>query len=248
MLRYSLVALACALVLLVAPSGASPKQDGLPAKYDKAPYNKMSLSVGAPNRGRQLRAKRLRKQPFLRIKKDSRANVYGHPALVKMLYRTARDIRRSARQSVLLVGDLSSKSGGPLTKHRSHQSGRDADVAFYATTAKGKPAKLDSLVAFKGNGEAKDGSGLRFDDWRNWLLVQSWLRDRRAGISHIFVSGPLRARLLRFARKDKRYRRYADKAARLLKRPKDSSAHDDHFHLRISCPKRQSDICREESL
>jgi penicillin-insensitive murein endopeptidase len=246
MLRWSFLTLSCALLLLAAGDGHASSR--LPAKYDNAPYSKMSLSVGAPNRGRQVRAKRLRKKPFLRIKKNSRGNVYGHPALVNMLYRTARDIKRSARGSVLLVGDLSNKTGGPLPKHRSHQSGRDADIAFYATTAKGKRVELDRFVAFKGNGEAKDGSGLVFDDWRNWLLVQSWLRDRRAGISHIFVSRPLRARLLRFARKDKRYRKYADKAARLLKRPHDSSAHDDHFHVRISCPKRQGDICKEESL
>jgi penicillin-insensitive murein endopeptidase len=256
MLRAPTTLRAWLLAALVVCLGLSVEADGharsragsLPDKYEKSPYNKMSLSVGAPNKGWQLRAARLKKKPYLVIKKNSKGNSYGHPALVKMIYRTARDISRSARRSVLLVGDLSSKKGGALAGHRSHQSGRDADVAFFAKNSKGKPVKLDTFVSFGQSGKAKDGSDLEFDDWRNWMLVMGWLRDKRAGISHIFVSSGLRRRLLDFARNDKRYRKYHDVAAKLLKQPEDSSPHDDHFHVRISCPKRQDDICREESL
>jgi penicillin-insensitive murein endopeptidase len=101
-------------------------------------------------------------------------------------------------------------------------------------------------VAFGADGKAKDGSGLVFDDWRNWLLLQSWITDKRAGLSHIFVSRPLKARLLAFARKRPAYKKHVQQALRLLKEPKNADAHDDHFHVRIACPKRQSDICREE--
>ncbi len=205
----------------------------------------MSLSVGNPNHGWQVRAKKLRKRPYLHLKKGS--HPYGHPALVLMLYRSAKEVARGAHGSVMLVGDLSRKEGGPLAGHRSHQSGRDADVAFYATDAKGKPVTLDHFVTFDGEGKARDGSGLEFDERRNWLLVQSWVRDRRAGLSHIFVSMPLRARLLRYGAKHRRYKKYVREATKLLKQPEDSSPHDDHFHVRISCPKRQDEICREES-
>ncbi|MCA9642701.1 MAG: penicillin-insensitive murein endopeptidase, partial [Myxococcales bacterium] len=128
-----------------------------------------------------------------------------------------------------------------------HQSGRDADVAFYQLDAKGKPIDAKSMVAFDANGKAKDGSGAQFDDYRNWLLVKSWVDDNRAGLSHVFVSTPLRKRLLDFARHDKRFKSYMNKAAVLLKQPANSSAHDDHFHVRISCPKRQEEICKEQS-
>ena len=162
-----------------------------------------------------------------------------------MLYRTARDIARSAKGATMLVGDLSRKEGGPLAGHASHQSGRDADIGFYVKNSKGRRVVPKRFIAFDGSGKAKDGSGYRFDDWTNWLLVQSWIRDHRAGISHIFVSRPLRKRLLDFARARPAFEKYLPAAERLLKQPEDSAAHDDHFHVRIACPKRQEEICHE---
>ncbi len=237
--------LALGAILLVswrAPAAAKEKK--LPEKFNKSPYSLMSLSVGTPNSGWQLRAKKLKSSPHLRVKKGSGAFVYGHPALVLMLHRTSRDVGRMARGAKMLVGDLSAKSGGPLSGHRSHQSGRDADVGFYVRDPKGRAVTLDRFRQFGGDGKAKDGSGYMFDDHRNWLLVQSWIQDRRAGISHIFVAKPLRKRLLDYARKNKNYKLHLNAAAVLLKQPRSSSAHDDHFHVRIACPKRQAEICR----
>lgn len=231
------------------PAVAGSKQDELekklPEKFRKSPYSLMSLSVGHPNDGFQLRAKRLKSSSYVRVRSSKLA--YGHPALILMLKRTAKQIGRSARGSRLLVGDISAKNGGHLSGHASHQSGRDADVAFYQLDAKDRPIDAKRMVAFDGNGKAKDGSGLQFDTYRNWLLVKSWVDDNRAGLSHVFVSTPLRKRLLDFARNDKRYKSYVGKAAMLLKQPANSSAHDDHFHVRISCPKRQAEICKEQS-
>ncbi len=232
--------------LVAEPMGqAAGKTRSLPKRYQKAPYSLMSLSVGHPNAGWQVRAAKLKPRNGLKIKKGSRKHCYGHPSLVKMLYRSSRDIARTASGSVMVVGDLSAKGGGRLAGHQSHQSGRDVDIAFYAKDKKGKPVVLDKFVAFDAKGKAKDGSGLQFDDWRNWLLVQSWLKDRRAGLSHIFVSRGLRSRLLRFAKSRKSFRKHVPRAQELLKQPEDSSAHDDHFHVRIACPGRQADICHE---
>lgn len=243
---WAVATLLAAIVIWPAGLAArSNKPPDLPKKFRKAPYSLMSLSIGHPNAGRQVRAKRLKTRPYLKIKQGSSGVAWGHPALVKMLYRTARDIARSAKGSVLLVGDLSGKHGGPLPGHASHQSGRDADVAFYVKSKQGKPVRQERFVAFGGDGKAKDGSGLQFDDWRNWLLVQCWLKDHRAGISHIFVSRALRKRLLDFARGRPAFRKLVPEAERLLKQPEDSTAHDDHFHVRISCPKKQEEICRE---
>lgn len=217
----------------------------LPPKYEKPPYSLMSLSVGAPNDGWHIRPIKISKRKYLALKSGSGSRGYGHPALVKMLYRTARDIARSVPGSVMLVGDLSSERGGPISGHHSHQSGRDADIAFYAKNKKGKSVRLDRFVAFRGDGTAKDNSGYVFDDYRNWLLVQSWLKDHRAGISFIFISRPLRKRLLEYASGHPTFKRYVKEAAALMREPANAEAHDDHFHVRISCPKRQDEICRE---
>jgi penicillin-insensitive murein endopeptidase len=164
-----------------------------------------------------------------------------------MLRRSAADVAKAVPGSVMLVGDLSYKQGGAIGGHRSHQSGRDADIAFYVRYAKDRPVVRPTFVAFDGEGRARDGSGLTFDDRRNWLLVQSWARDRRAGLSHIFVSAPLRKRLLAFANRHPEFRKYRGEAVALLKQPEVGEDHSDHFHVRISCPSRQAEICREQS-
>jgi penicillin-insensitive murein endopeptidase len=239
-----------ALVTLLALTRPDPQPDfehKLPAKFSKRPFDKMSLTIGHPNEGSQLRAKRLTRSRELHVRKSSGERVYGYPSLVLMLHRSARDVAKAAAGSVLLVGDLSTKDGGPLSGHHSHQSGRDADVGFYVTNIKDRPIASKEFVAFDGDGKAKDGSGVRFDDRRNWLLVESWVKDRRAGLAHVFVSDPLRARLLRFARERARHAPYAEKAAVLLQQPENGEPHDDHFHVRISCPMNLTEICRNES-
>jgi penicillin-insensitive murein endopeptidase len=242
--------IAAALVTLLAlarpePSGeALPK---LPGKFSNRPFDKMSLTIGHPNEGYQLRAKKLTSTPELQVRKSSRDRAYGYPSLVLMLHRSARDVAKAAAGSVLLVGDLSMKGGGFLNGHRSHQSGRDADVGFYVTNLRDRAVASQEFVAFDGDGKSKDGSAVRFDDRRNWLLVESWVKDRRAGLAHVFVSDPLRARLLRYARAHPRYAPYADKAAALLEQPENGEPHDDHFHVRISCPENLTEVCRNES-
>ena len=219
----------------------------LPKKFQSAPYSRMSLSVGYPNDGSQVRAKRLKPSKYVKLKPGSEGKSYGHPALVLMLERSAKELQRAATGSVLVVGDLSDANGGPLSGHRSHQSGRDADVAFYVLDENGKQIVLDHYVKFDAHGKALDGSGYVFDDWRNWLLVESWVRDRRAGLSHIFISRPLRQRLISYASKQPAFRQYVPEVSALLKQPEEGEPHDDHFHVRVSCPKEQSEICREQS-
>jgi penicillin-insensitive murein endopeptidase len=238
------VALACTTIVAM---GAARDLPELPAKFRSGRLAMLSLSGGYPNDGWQLRGKRLRRTRELRIREASKDRVYGHPALVLMLGRSARDVAKAAPGSVLLVGDLSAKGGGPISGHKSHQSGRDADVAFYVTDLRGKRIASTDYVAFDGDGKAKDGRPCLFDDERNWFLVESWARDRRAGLSHVFVSWPLRERLLKFARERPRFARYLTEATALLKQPENGEAHDDHFHVRITCPAEEQEICRSES-
>lgn len=235
-----------ALLLGSAPAQARQRSDSeLPEKYRKSPYALMSLSVGLPNAGWQLRAKKLSSSPQLWIQNKSVPYTYGHPSLVLMLHRTSKQIARQSPGSVLLVGDLSREFGGPLSGHRSHQSGRDADVGFFVTDAKGRPLNSRRLLAFDAAGRARDGSGLRFDDYRNWLLVQLWLKDDRAELEHVFVASHLRRRLLDFARARPSFRRYVDGAAQFLRQPTKGLPHDDHFHIRIACPNRQQELCAD---
>ena len=235
----------CVVLALAAASYGKHSEVQLPDAFRAFPYSLMSLSVGTPARGWQLRAKKLRASEYLIIKDTSQHAVFGHPALVLMLQRTAKQMVRNVESQPLVVGDLSSEEGGPLYGHHSHQSGRDADVGFFALNADGEPQHLERFVTYDGHGHAKDGSGLIFDDYRNWLMVLTWLKDERAGIKHVFVSTPLRRRLLEFARSRPAFAKYADDAAKFLLQPRNASRHDDHFHVRIACPDRQRGLCRD---
>jgi penicillin-insensitive murein endopeptidase len=230
-------------------SAASPAHqhtnDELPEKYRKYPFVTKSLSVGLPNAGWQLRAKKLHASRDLWIQDKSIPYSYGHPSLVLMLYRTAKQMARQTKGSVLLVGDLSREFGGPLAGHKSHQSGRDADVGFFVTDTHGRPINSRRLVAFDAAGKARDGSDVRFDDYRNWLLVQLWLKDSRAALEYVFVASHLRRRLLDFARARPAFVRYVEDASQFLRQPTNGLPHDDHFHVRIACPDGQQELCSE---
>ncbi len=207
--------------------------------------SKTSLSIGSPNAGSQTRAKRLRKSPWLAIFEKSKDRAYGHPSLVLMLQRSAKQVGKAFRGAKLFVGDLSTEEGGPLSGHHSHQSGRDADLAFYMRDGEGKIVAPKKFVAFGADGKAKDGSDLRFDDAMNWALVESFAKDHRAGLAYIFVSKPLKARLLAYANRHERHKKYVKKVSALFVQPDNAEPHDDHFHVRIRCPKGQETVCKE---
>jgi penicillin-insensitive murein endopeptidase len=245
-LLLAAAALLAPLVLTPLAAARPHSNEELPEQYQKSPFALMSLTVGTPTQGWQIRAKKLRMNDQLWIQDKSRDYTYGHPALVLMLHRTAKQIARQTPGSVLLIGDLSREHGGPLTGHRSHQSGRDADVGFFVTDSKDNPINAKRLVAFDSEGRARDGSRVRFDDYRNWLLVQLWLKDTRARLQYVFVASHLRRRLLDFAQARPAFRKYAKPAARFLRQPSNALPHDDHFHIRIACPKRQAALCTKQ--
>jgi len=168
---------------------------------------------------------------------------------VGAIARAAEAVARKHKGSVLYVGDLSAKNGGPLPVHKSHQSGRDADLGMYGADAKGRGMPLRRFVAFDGAGRARDGSPVQFDDARNWALVEALLKDPEVKVRYLFVTNELRARLLNYASSKKTVRpELIARAASVMMSPENADPHDDHFHLRISCPESSREGCVEESL
>lgn len=232
---------ACVALGAAAPAFANARS----VHGSKLSDSKVSLSIGHPNSGSQLRAKRLKKSTHVVILENSKDRMYGHPSLVLMLERSAKQVGKTARNAKLVVGDLSAKDGGPLSGHHSHQSGRDADLAFYMRDEKGRVVQPKKFVAFGADGKAKDGSGLVFDDALNWALVESFAKDHRAGLAYLFISRPLKARLLAYAVKHEK--KHIKEVQALFVQPDNAEPHDDHFHVRIRCPKGQEDVCKEQS-
>ncbi|WP_394826668.1 penicillin-insensitive murein endopeptidase [Pendulispora albinea] len=238
--RLGLFVTVCA-VILSSTAGARPA--GAPrvmhsAVAMSAAAMRIGRSVGSPTTGHLIGGSHIEETPYLRVVpfyagSDAR---WGLGPLVDMIERAARQVRKKYPDAVLSVGHLSRRGGGEIDRHASHESGRDADIAFYVKNYAGKPVLSDRFVPFRADGTAGTWPGAYFDDERNWLLVTSFVTDPVAHVSHIFVASPLRARLLAYAARIGAPVAVRNRAAELLMQPRGSLPHDDHFHVRITCP------------
>jgi penicillin-insensitive murein DD-endopeptidase len=226
------------------------KAKGAPTRADKhaehKPRKESGKSLGAPNHGKLEDGVLLHGSKTLRLTKGSRA--FGLSQLTYALEHASAAVVRKTKGSSMLVGDLSARGGGFLSAHKSHQSGRDADIAFYAETSKGKPVSLNRFVAFDGAGRAKDGTRVFFDDARNWAMMEDLLQSDVVKVRYLFITNELRARLLRYAASKGVSRDLYLRAAAAMNSPEAADPHDGHVHLRISCPEAQRGTCIEESI
>lgn len=172
---------------------------------------------------------------------------YGTDEIIGAIERAARRIAREYPGGTLGVGDLSIRGGGPSRLHRSHQTGRDADLIFYAVDERGRPVPpADAMPRYGADLRARPSrptpgvvfgpfSPRRFDVRRNWALVRALLQDPAIEVQYLFCSGPLKRALLDWARDHGEDPALVARADFLLHQPTDSLPHDDHLHLRIYC-------------
>lgn len=233
--RRTFFGVGCLVLVAGVANGAAAPKSAPPARNATIP---MGRSVGSPTEGHLVGGAHVGDAPYLRIV-PAYANGdvrWGLGSLVGLLDRAARAVHKRWSGAVLSVGDLSKNGGGEIDRHASHESGRDADVAFYVKDAHGKPLYADHFVPFGGNGAARTWPGATFDDARNWALVAALVSDPLTHVSHIFVSNALRARLLAFAARAAVAPEVQAHAAATMAQPHGSLPHDDHFHVRVSCP------------
>lgn len=198
----------------------------------------LSKSVGAPNEGKLVSGVHLESSPSLRVVPayvpgDAR---WGVRELVELIESAAHEVKKRYPDAVLGVGHLSRKDGGEIDRHHSHESGRDADLAFYLSDVAGRPVRPDRFLAILPNGIAAADSHVRFDDGRNWALVSALVSDPHAHVTHIFVVQYLRTRLLAYAARVGASPALRARVAEVLMQPHHALPHDDHFHVRIGCP------------
>jgi penicillin-insensitive murein endopeptidase len=238
----AVAALGLALAVPSAAAGAGARAGGRTARIDGTARVGVAppggLSVGSPTDGRLVGGAHLETSPWLRVTPCYEGDDvrWGLEALVSLVEHGARAVRKQFPDSVLSIGHLSRRTGGDVDRHASHESGRDADVGFYITNQQGKPIYAEHFVRFLGDGTAPSWPGARFDDARNWAFVASIVTDPRAHVSYVFVASPLRARLLTYAQKIGAPYATRVRASELMAQPRGALPHDDHFHVRISCP------------
>ncbi len=179
-----------------------------------------------------------------------RGLLWGVDEVVGAVAHAGERVRKTSRKAKLGVADLSRWRGGRASPwHSSHESGRDVDLLFYSVDESGKPLPPPEheMICYDDDGKAyvpaRDKNGYedalweqrRFDDRRNWLLVETLLTDPTVRVQWMFVSAGLESRVIRYARRRKRPRWLIEYARVVMRQPGDSLPHDDHFHVRIFC-------------
>lgn len=236
------LAVVFAAFLMAAPAQARGKSGragkAKSSKVAKVTPPILALSVGHPNDGKLVGARRFRETRHMKslpAYATSQAK-WALPELLELLDRASQSVAKRFPGSVLGVGELSGQNGGPISRHRSHQTGRDVDVGFYLLDKRGRSMRPIGLVDMNADGTSTVRSTTRFDEKRNWAFVAALLQDSRVEVTHIFVWAPLRARLLAYAEKIGAPRALRKKAAQVMSQPANVQRHADHFHIRIACP------------
>lgn len=203
-----------------------------------------SISYGPSNQGKLVNPTRLpdRGEGYRTPARwATRGLRYGTDELVDLIIHAGRQMRADSPDAMLGVADLSPRRGGPSAWHRSHQTGRDADLLFFAVDANGAPVELDTMLSFDADGSAVLAPGMpqerviHFDVARNWLLVRALIDNPVAPVQFLFIADPLKQKLIDHARAMGEPDALIQRASFLLHQPSDSLPHDDHLHLRIFC-------------
>ena len=157
---------------------------------------------------------------------------YGTNEMVTELMRCLPKAKnRWKKTGDLMVGDLSRKTGGHLKKHRSHQTGRDADIAY---VMRGKQPRY-----------FKKATRATLDVVKTWTIFKCLLDGKRTEL--IFVDYSLQPALYHYAKRRGASKKQLRRLFQYLRgrgRPtgiiRHSPKHKDHFHLRVKKTAKQS--------
>ena len=186
-----------------------------------------SESIGSPSSGQLVQARRLPAGEGYDIRAPERA--FGTDETVRGLVAAFARARRDHPDAPRIsVHDLSLPRGGPIDEHRSHQSGRDADVAY--------PQKRcpSGLCGFRRLGPAD------LDAPVAWSLLRYWLEHDL--LEAVFIDYRLQPPLYREARAEGATQ---EQLARWFQYPRGRyepkgvirhfPKHADHMHVRFTC-------------
>lgn len=190
-------------------------------------------SIGLPHSGSLRNATRLKPGAGYLIRRPNRS--YGASHTVKAVRTAIKEARGQHRNlHKLAVGDLSSKRGGKITRHSSHQSGRDVDLGFYfKKRPKGYPQSF--VVATNKN--------LDFEATWDLLMALTDTATNPTGVERIFLSYKTQRMLYKLARKHgiskstlKPLFQYPKGKFNRTGLIRHEPGHDEHMHVRFKCP------------
>lgn len=225
---FVVVRFSLAIALALAGAACVPARAGRDVSFGRVADGLLVDGVALPDRAPGL----------VRVRPGS-AMRYGTAHLVGLIEDAATVVADAYPGGApLRVGDLALPLGGRDRRHRSHRSGRDADILFYVADEHGKSLADAGWLKFNRFGIALDRqtAAVRvFDEACNWLFVRTLLADSERRIQWVFCSNGIKARLLRYATTHETDPQLIARAAYVLQQPTNAKPHDDHFHIRVMC-------------
>jgi hypothetical protein len=206
-----------------APIAAAAPAWRLPTRNNKlAP----SASVGRPSRGRLRAGVKMPEGLGYVLRFPHRA--YGTRHTVDILVRALKTAKaRFPDAHSLAVGDISLENGGTMRPHRSHQTGRDADISYY-------------VLGDPGDRTFPTPTAETIDAEKVWFLFETLLGTGM--VEYIFVDYPLQKPIYERALAQGHT---AEELEHVFEYPRrkysggatirHSRGHDDHFHIRVAC-------------
>ena len=209
----------------VKPAHIAEKTETFKATVPVWPH---SVSVGTAARGALYNGVTLEDSD--RVKVRAKRN-YGTREMVEAIRYAVDAVHEQYPDSPRLpIGDLSKKRGGPFPPHVSHQSGLDADIAYYQKGKHHHPRYL------------KYTTTKTLDVPRTWAFIEAMIADNK--VEYLFTDYRLMALLYRYAKNVKKmsdedlektfsYPRGRSARVGILRHLK---GHADHMHVRFYAP------------
>jgi penicillin-insensitive murein endopeptidase len=167
--------------------------------------------------------------PGWQVMRLSRNRNWGHPDMIAFLEKFAADAKDYDGWPGILVGDISQPRGGPMvSSHASHQIGLDADIWFTPMP--------DHRLTAKEREELSATSMLAEDrvsvDPKKFTEADVKLLKRAASypqVHFVLVNPAIKKAVCEMAA--------SEKDSDWMRKVRPYWGHDDHFHIRIQCPK-----------
>lgn len=155
----------------------------------------------------------------------SRNRYWGHPKLIELIERFAKEVQKEDGWPGILVGDMSQPRGGPmLTGHASHQIGLDADIWFTPMPSrrlsKREREQLSATSMIEGP-TSIDKKAFTPDHVKVVKRAASY-----PAVERILVHPAIKKALCEAAGKDRAW----------LGKVRPYYGHHYHFHVRLACP------------
>lgn len=212
------------------------------------PGQKLRIEVGASGKGRAIKGQSVGSSRKGRLHNGMQLptgrsyyrrrphRAWGTNHAIYHIRRVASMVRsKYPRVHKLSIGDISSRRGGRLAKHKSHQSGRDADIGFYfKKKPKGYPQTFVKAKKKTLNIPA------------TWALLRGFVEtaDSSSGVEKMFLNYELQKVFYEYAKKRGVSKRKLEK---WFQYPhgrgsnkgiiRHDPGHDSHVHVRFKCPK-----------